>query len=114
MAARGKRPTWIAAPRAAGLKERVPSSATSSSASASYSSSGRSKAGLRDDTGKNWKLDSLVTLDPGESKPVQRNGMAMNLRDNGDTISLIAPDGSKKDEFHYPGSQEGVLIATGH
>jgi len=40
--------------------------------------------------------------------------MAMNLRDNGDTISLIAPDGSKKDEFHYPGSQEGVLIATGH
>ena len=40
--------------------------------------------------------------------------MAMNLKDNGDTVALIAPDGSKKDEYHYNGSQEGVLIATGH
>ena len=69
---------------------------------------------LRDESNKVWKLDSLGTLNPGESKPIQRNGMAMNLKDNGDTVALIAPDGSKKDEYHYTGSQEGVLIATGH
>jgi hypothetical protein len=36
VAVRGKGPTWIAAPPAVGLKEQVPSSATSSSASAWY------------------------------------------------------------------------------
>ena len=62
----------------------------------------------RDETGRIWKLDSLVSLNPGEAKPVQTKGMAMNLKDNGDTVSLIAPDGSKKDEFHYSGSQEAA------
>jgi hypothetical protein len=69
---------------------------------------------LRDQSGAIWQLGSLGNLNPGESKTIQRNGMAMSLNDGGDTISLIAPDGSKKDEFHYSGSQEGVLIATGH
>jgi competence protein ComEC len=69
---------------------------------------------LRDESGKVWKLDSIGNLNPGESKPVQRNGMAMSLKDNGDTVFLIAPDGNKKDEYQYTGSQEGVLIATGH
>ena len=64
---------------------------------------------LRDESGKVWKLDSAGAVNPGGSKTIQRNGMAMNLKDNGDTISLIAPDGSKKDEFYYDGSQEGVI-----
>jgi competence protein ComEC len=69
---------------------------------------------LRDESGKIWTLNSSGTLSPGDSKTIQRNGMAMNLKDSGDTISLIAPDGTTKDQFHYQGTQEGVLITTGH
>jgi len=69
---------------------------------------------LRDDNGKIWKLSSLGDLNPGESKTIRRNGMAMRLKDGGDTVSLISPDGAKKDEFQYQSSQEGVLISTGH
>jgi hypothetical protein len=49
----------------------------------------------------------LETVNPGQSKTVHRNGMAMSLKDGGDTVFLIAPDGSQKDEFSYQGSQEG-------
>jgi hypothetical protein len=69
---------------------------------------------LRDKSGTIWQLGSLGALNPGESKTIQRNGMAMSLSDGEDTISLIAPDGGRKDEYHYTSSQEGVLIATGH
>jgi beta-lactamase superfamily II metal-dependent hydrolase len=69
---------------------------------------------LRDESGKVWKLDSSGAVNPGDSKTIQRHGMAMSLKDSGDTIFLIAPDGSKKDEFHYQGSQEGKLIPTSH
>jgi lamin tail-like protein len=69
---------------------------------------------LRDASGKTWNLGSLDTLDPGASGRVQRRGMALNLNDDGDSLSLIAPDGTVVDSFSYGSSQEGVGIETGH
>src|SRR5262245_17459129 len=48
---------------------------------------------LRDLSGKTWALDSIGTLQPGQQKSIKRNGQAMAMNNNGDTIELLNPSG---------------------
>jgi len=56
---------------------------------------------LRDLTKKTWKLDSLGTLNAGEAKTIKRNGQAVGMNNRGDTIELVAKDGSVIDSITY-------------
>jgi competence protein ComEC len=69
---------------------------------------------LKDRDNVAWALGSLGTLNAGQSKTIRRNGMAMNLNNSGDKITLFAPGNERQDEFEYANSLPGVTIPTGH
>ncbi len=48
----------------------------------------------RDLAGNVWNLDGLASIAAGENKTLLRNGAAMSLNNGGDTIELVAPDGT--------------------
>jgi competence protein ComEC len=68
---------------------------------------------LTDAVERAWTL-SGVTIPPGESAVVVRNGMPMNLNNGGDHIYLRDPNDAVIDEFEYGGSSEGDVIETNH
>jgi competence protein ComEC len=69
---------------------------------------------LKDKSGRVWSLAGTGTIAAGQSVTIRRNHMPMNLNNNGDSVSLIAPDNSIADSFSYTATQEGVRIVTGH
>ena len=69
---------------------------------------------LKDDQGRIWALVSMGTIEPGASRTIRRNGMAMNLNTGGDHIRLINPENVMCDEFTYESCSAGVVIETGH
>ena len=69
---------------------------------------------LKDLSGKIWTLVGLGMIQPGQSATIRRNKMPMSLNNPGDEIKLFDPCGQEKDRYEYNGSQEGVLIQTGH
>lgn len=69
---------------------------------------------LRDADGRVWALESLGAIAPGQRATARRNGMAMSLNNDGDTITLLGPTGRVVDSFNYATSQPGVEILTGH
>lgn len=69
---------------------------------------------LQDESGRIWPLVSVGAIQPQSSATIWRNGMPMSLNNNGDEIVLIDPSNQIRDRFEYTGSQEGVLIQTGH
>jgi len=69
---------------------------------------------LRDERGRCWTLTAAGTLGAGQKTTICRDGMPMNLNNNGDRIELVDSVGSTRDEFSYSSSSEGVVIDTGH
>jgi competence protein ComEC len=69
---------------------------------------------LQDESGKVWSLSSMGVLESGESKTIQRNGMAMDLNNSGDKIVLLSSSDQKIDVFEYTNSSENQPVITGH
>lgn len=69
---------------------------------------------LRDESGRIWPLVGVGTIQAQSSATIWRNGMPMSLNNDRDEIILIDPSNQMRDRFQYTGSQEGVLIQTGH
>jgi competence protein ComEC len=69
---------------------------------------------LRDASGRVWSLAGLGTVAAGASITIRREGMAMSLDNDGDTIVLVDPAGQVVDSVSYAASQPGVEIVTGH
>lgn len=69
---------------------------------------------LQDADGRVWPLVSLGTLAAGQSVAIRRNGMAMSLNNDGDTVILFDSNQGERDRFQYQDSAEGVAIPTGH
>jgi endonuclease/exonuclease/phosphatase family metal-dependent hydrolase len=65
---------------------------------------------LRDESGAVWALDGLGTLMPGEIKTIKRNGKAMSMNNQGDTIELLEPSGTVVDQLSYGPTEEGVWV----
>jgi hypothetical protein len=65
---------------------------------------------LRDLAGRTWSLDALGTLPPGMERTIQRNGQAMALNNDGDTIDLLNPGGSVVQTVTYGSVDEGELV----
>ena len=56
---------------------------------------------LRDLAENSWPLDGLGTLAPGAEVSIKRNGQPMALNNGGDTVELVAPDGTVVQTFGY-------------
>lgn len=56
---------------------------------------------LRDLAENSWPLDGLGTLAPGAEVTIKRNGQPMALNNGGDTIELVAPDGTVVQTVDY-------------
>ena len=69
---------------------------------------------LRDAGGRVWSLTGVGTVAAGGSATLKRQGMAMTLDNDGDTILLVDPEGQVVDSVTYAASQPGVEIVTGH
>lgn len=69
---------------------------------------------LRDRKGRVWTLTGMGTIAAGESQTIRRDGMPMNLNNNGDTIELVDAANHVWDEFAYTSCCEGVVIETNH
>jgi beta-lactamase superfamily II metal-dependent hydrolase len=69
---------------------------------------------LRDAGQRVWSLAGLGTLAGGNSATITREGMAMSLDNDGDTVVLIDGTGQVIDSVTYSASQPGVEIVTGH
>lgn len=66
---------------------------------------------LRDESGRVWALSSLAEIDGGATVVVARDGMAMSLDNDGDSIALIDGTGAVVDTFVYNASLPGVSIS---
>lgn len=69
---------------------------------------------LEDRSGLTWLFSGSVSLSPGETRTIRRNGRAMSLNNGGDDIRLIDAAGNLVDRFEYQSSSEGMSISTGH
>lgn len=69
---------------------------------------------VRDRKGRVWTLNSMSVIGAGESRTIRRDGMPMNLNNNGDTVELVDAANHVWDEFDYSGCCEGVVIQTNH
>ncbi len=69
---------------------------------------------LRDAGERVWSLASLGTLAGGNAATITREGMAMSLDNDGDTVVLIDGAGKVIDSVTYSASQPGVEILTRH
>jgi exonuclease III len=65
---------------------------------------------LRDRAGKVWVLDSLGSLQPGESKTITRSGQDMALNNDGDTVDLLNPTQMVVHTVTYAHVDEGELV----
>lgn len=69
---------------------------------------------LRDLAGKTWSLDTLGTLQPGEEKTIRRQGQAMALNNQGDTIDVLDAAGTVVQTVTYGAVQEGEAVTVGN
>lgn len=69
---------------------------------------------LADLSGAVWSLTEAGTIQPGSTTTIRRNGKKMSLNNGSDEIRLIDSGGNEKDRFAWSGSQEGIVIGTGH
>ncbi len=67
---------------------------------------------LRDLAGQTWALDELGTLQPGQEKTIRRQGQAMALNNNGDSVNLVDPTGKTIQTVTYPSVVEGETVTT--
>ena len=65
---------------------------------------------LRDLTGKTWALDALGDIQPGDEKVIKRDGQSMAMTNKGDTIDLVAPDGTVVHSVTYGAVDEGEVV----
>ena len=65
---------------------------------------------LRDTAHQEWVLDSLGTLQPGESKTIQRAGQPMVMNNGGDSITLVNSAGVHVQTVTYPKVNEGQRV----
>lgn len=56
---------------------------------------------VRDLADNSWPLDGLGTLAAGAQASVKRNGQQMGLNNGGDTVELVAPDGTVVQTVDY-------------
>lgn len=68
---------------------------------------------LRNHDGRTWSLDSFGTLASGEARVIKRNGQAMALRNNGDTVDLVDAAGQVVHGFTYAHAEEGEQLTPG-
>ncbi|MBN2565258.1 MAG: lamin tail domain-containing protein [Candidatus Eisenbacteria bacterium] len=69
---------------------------------------------LRDERGRVWTLTSMGTIEAGASATFVRNGMPMNLNNNGDHVWLVDARNHTIDEYAYSWCSKGVWIVTDH
>jgi competence protein ComEC len=68
---------------------------------------------LRDLTARVWSLSSLGALSPGEEARIVRNGMAMSLDNEGDTIELVNAAGAIAHRVTYgPTATAAIVLVT--
>jgi exonuclease III len=67
---------------------------------------------LRDRAGRNWLLDSLGSMAPGEEKTIRRGGQPMAMSNTGDTIDLLDADGQVVDSVTYGFVAEGESVIS--
>ena len=60
-----------------------------------------------DASGQAMSLASLDEIAPGQSLTIRRDGAAMSLYNNGDTITFFGPSNSVVDSVTYGSSSEG-------
>lgn len=65
---------------------------------------------LRDFAQQHWVLDSLGTIQSGESKTIRRAGQPMVMNNNGDSISLIDPSGNPVQTVTYSKAGQGQRV----
>lgn len=65
---------------------------------------------LRDRSGSEWRLDSMISLEVGQQKTIQRNGQPMAMSNRGDTIELRDRTGRVLQTVNYPRVAEGELV----
>jgi endonuclease/exonuclease/phosphatase family metal-dependent hydrolase len=65
---------------------------------------------LRDAVGKEWSLNALGILEPGERKRIKRDGQPMAMNNTGDTIQLVDPTGAVVDSVTYGPVQRGEYV----
>lgn len=56
---------------------------------------------VRDLAENSWPLDGLGTVSPGTEVSIKRNGQPMALNNGGDTVELVAPDGTVVQTVDY-------------
>jgi len=69
---------------------------------------------LRDLDGRVWLLPAHGLVAPGQSMTIRREGMAMSLENDGDTVELLDPAGRVVDALTYLRSRPGVEIEHAH
>ena len=69
---------------------------------------------LRDIKGKTWSLSSLGVIQPGTQKKITRNGQAMSLNNDGDTIELLDPNENVVDTVTYGPVDEDEVVTQGN
>jgi Lamin Tail Domain len=67
---------------------------------------------LRDLAENSWQLDGLGTLAPGAEVSIKRNGQSMSLNNNGDTVELVAPDGTVVQTASYGKATAGQEVTV--
>ena len=67
---------------------------------------------LRDLAENSWPLDGLGTLGPGTEVTIKRNGQPMALNNGGDTVELVAPDGTVVQTVDYGRVNAGEAVAV--
>jgi lamin tail-like protein len=67
---------------------------------------------LRDLSHQEWVLDSLGTLQPGESKTIRRAGQSMAMNNGGDSITLVDSNGIQVQTVTYATVSEGQRVSV--
>lgn len=67
---------------------------------------------LRDLAENAWSLDGLGTLAPGRQATIRRNGAPMALNNGGDTVELVAPDGTVVQTLQYGRVASGEVVTA--
>lgn len=67
---------------------------------------------LRDLAENSWPLDGLGTVAPGGEVSIKRNGQPMALNNGGDTVELVAPDGTVVQTVDYGRVRAGEEVVV--
>jgi hypothetical protein len=65
---------------------------------------------VKDKSGKIWLLGKLGVIAAGNSKTITRQGQAMSLNNDGDTIELLDRNKKSKDKITYGKVKEGEVV----